>query len=219
MNTRPSRRSGLLLTLFICSAGLSPALAEPNGAAAPGKSDTAGVIVPSQNHARQGTHQPKGDADRKSNSGALQSPADKKNGAAENDLSSVIPPSVANANAELQKGDTPLGNAAKAMSARASSILKAAMDKPAGAQLTAAAQVVSADQLNDVDLALHESPPAKPALAMAVADAPAPPAAAVAVAAPASGSSAWDQTSIIGKIFIGFGAVLTLASAARMFMA
>jgi len=217
MDTRPSRRSGLILTLFICSAGLSPALAGPVGAAAPGKSDTAGVIVASQKQAQQGSRQPTRDADRKSNSGALQSPADK--GATASDLSSVIPPSVANANAELQKGDTPLGNAAKAMSARASSILKAAMDKPTGAQLSAAAQVVSADQLNDVDLALHEATAGKTSLAMAVADAPAPPAATLAVTAQASGSSAWDQTSIIGKIFIGFGAVLTLASAARMFMA
>src|SRR5256885_11257376 len=31
-------------------------------------------------------------------------------------------------------------------------------------------------------------------------------------------SSAWDHTSIIGKIFIGFGALLTMASAARMFL-
>jgi hypothetical protein len=31
--------------------------------------------------------------------------------------------------------------------------------------------------------------------------------------------SAWDQTSLIGKIFIGFGALLTMASAARMFIA
>ena len=29
----------------------------------------------------------------------------------------------------------------------------------------------------------------------------------------------WDQTSLIGKIFIAFGALLTMASAARMFMA
>jgi hypothetical protein len=31
--------------------------------------------------------------------------------------------------------------------------------------------------------------------------------------------SIWDETSLIGKIFIGFGALLTIASAARMFMA
>jgi hypothetical protein len=34
-----------------------------------------------------------------------------------------------------------------------------------------------------------------------------------------SDSSTWDQTSLIGKIFIAFGALLTMASAARMFMA
>ena len=34
-----------------------------------------------------------------------------------------------------------------------------------------------------------------------------------------SQSANWDETSLIGKIFIGFGALLTVASAARMFMA
>ena len=34
-----------------------------------------------------------------------------------------------------------------------------------------------------------------------------------------SQSASWDETSLIGKIFIGFGALLTVASAARMFMA
>ena len=41
--------------------------------------------------------------------------------------------------------------------------------------------------------------------------------------APATASgqdhSAWDQASLIGKVFIGFGALLTIASAARMFIA
>ena len=32
-------------------------------------------------------------------------------------------------------------------------------------------------------------------------------------------STSLDKTSLIGKIFIGFGALLTMASAARMFMA
>jgi hypothetical protein len=31
--------------------------------------------------------------------------------------------------------------------------------------------------------------------------------------------SLWDETSLIGKVFIGFGTLLTIASAARMFMA
>lgn len=34
-----------------------------------------------------------------------------------------------------------------------------------------------------------------------------------------SQNATWDETSLIGKIFIGFGALLTVASAARMFMA
>jgi hypothetical protein len=32
-------------------------------------------------------------------------------------------------------------------------------------------------------------------------------------------SSTWDKTSLIGKIFMAFGVMLTVASAARMFMA
>ena len=34
-----------------------------------------------------------------------------------------------------------------------------------------------------------------------------------------SQNASWDETSLIGKIFIAFGALLTMASAARMFMA
>jgi len=50
---------------------------------------------------------------------------------------------------------------------------------------------------------------------MAAADAPAAPV----VTAGSNANSTWDQTSLIGKIFIGFGALLTMASAARMLMA
>ena len=45
------------------------------------------------------------------------------------------------------------------------------------------------------------------------------PAAAAPVLAAANDGSTWDETSLIGKIFIAFGALLTMASAARMFMA
>ena len=47
-------------------------------------------------------------------------------------------------------------------------------------------------------------------LAMAVAQAP---------VMASTDDSTWGQTSLIGKIFIAFGGLLTLASAARMFMA
>jgi hypothetical protein len=43
--------------------------------------------------------------------------------------------------------------------------------------------------------------------------------AATVVLASGNEPSTWDQTSLIGKIFIAFGALLTMASAARMFMA
>jgi hypothetical protein len=124
----------------------------------------------------------------------------------------ALPPAVANANAQLAAADT-LENSARAMTTRANDITQAAAD----AQPPAASPVVAPDQLNDVDRALREeTPPQQTMLAIASAEPPAAPAA----RAPASDeSSAWDQTSLIGKIFIGFGALLTLFSAARMFMA
>jgi hypothetical protein len=90
---------------------------------------------------------------------------------------------------------------------------------PTDAQPAAPTDVVSADQLNDVDRELQESAPPAPTAAMAAAATPDPtPAPAKPAATSSAESSAWDQTSLIGKIFIGFGALLTMASAARMFM-
>jgi hypothetical protein len=220
MTVKASGRSALMLTagLFVCFAG--PSLAAGADNAAGSKPETAGTSVEvsakevSAKHASHHAH-------RKSSNVAAKS-SDKKaattDDAAPHDgggNSRAIPPSVANANAQLTSADIPTAQA-RAMSARASDILQAAPDKPADAQPAADTQVVSADQINDVDRALHESQPPMRALAMAVAEAPAtaPP-----VAANNAESSTWDQTSLIGKIFIGFGALLTMASAARMFMA
>jgi hypothetical protein len=100
------------------------------------------------------------------------------------------------------------------MSAKANTMLQAAGDKPADAQPVAEAEVVAADQLNELDRELQESRSAAPTMALASAEAPPAP-----VMASGKEDSAWDQTSLIGKIFIGFGALLTMASAARMFMA
>ena len=105
------------------------------------------------------------------------------------------------------------------MSAKANTILLAAADKPADAQAPAeAAAVVASDQLNDVDRALQDSqsPPATQTVAMA----PAKPAQQRDRRSGLSNDSRrLDKTSLIGKIFIAFGALLTMASAARMFMA
>jgi hypothetical protein len=204
MTVKASGRSALILAtgLFVCLAGPSQAATGADNATASSKSERASAL---HKHARHGSRHWKSYAHRKSGRVALKSD--------DSDKSSVIPPSVANAKAQMTSADTPAGNA-RAMSARANDILQAA---PADAQPAADAQVVAADQLNDVDRALHESPPLAATLTMASADAPVAPAAPVMASSDAS--STWDQTSLIGKIFIGFGALLTMASAARMFMA
>jgi hypothetical protein len=98
---------------------------------------------------------------------------------------SAIPPSVADADAQLRSSDTPAADAQPA----------------AAAETTPDAQPAAANPM--VAAAESETPAAREA---------APPPS-------ASEHSIWDETSLIGKIFIGFGALLTIASAARMFMA
>lgn len=216
MIIKASGRSALMLAtgLFVCFAGPSQAAAGAEDSAAVAKSETAAAPAARHKYARHGSHHWKKYAHRRSGKVARKSSTDKKAAAAVGgDHASAIPPSLANANAQLMSADTPTGNAATAMSARASDILQTAPDKAADGQ------VVSADQLNDVDRTLREGPtPANtPTLALVPTEAPAAPS--TPVAASSDESSAWDKTSLIGKIFVGFGALLTMASAARMLMA
>ena len=220
---KASGRSALLLAtgLFVCFA--APSQAAPDTNAAAGSEVTAGAPIALSKYTKQASRPSKKVASQKSSKVASKPSTDNKVAAADDAKadgsvnSSEMPPWVANANAQLASADTLTGSSARAMSARANTILQAAADNPADAQPAADSQVVSADQLNDVDRALQESKPAAPAMRMASAEAPAAPAASV--TANSSESSTWDQTSLIGKIFIGFGALLTMASAARMFMA
>jgi hypothetical protein len=224
MTVKASGRSALILAagLFVCFAAPSQAAVGADNAATTTKPEKAGAPVTLHKIARHGPHHWKKYAHRKSGKVAQRPDADKTADVADDgDHSPALPPAVANANAQLASTDTPTGNAANAMSARASDRLQAVPAQPA-ANGQVDGKVVAADQLNDVDRALRETPPAgAPAtLTMAAAETPAVPATAVAAgAAPGSDNSAWDQTSLIGKIFIGFGALLTVASAARMFMA
>jgi hypothetical protein len=221
MMIKASGRSALVLAtgLFVCFAGPSQTMAAGDTAATTSNSETtAGPPMALKKYTKQSSRAAKKDADRKSSKEVSKSPAAKKAtsddvAADENVNSPEISPSVANANASV---DTSIGNA-QAMSARASTIVQAAADNPPDAQPSADGQVVAADQLNDLDRALQESKPAAPAVKVASVDRPAAPPAPV--LAGSSESSTWDQTSLIGKIFIGFGALLTMASAARMFMA
>ena len=198
MKIKASGRAASIVAtgLFVCFAGPSPAATGTDGSK-------------SVKHYRHYVHHRSGKAVAKF-SEARKDPA---TDTAENDgvNPAALPPEVANANAQLAAADTP-ERSARAMTTRANDITQAAAD----AQPPAASPVVAPDQLNDVDRALREETPQQTTLAMASAEPPAAPAARV----PASDeSSTWDQTSLIGKIFIGFGALLTLFSAARMFMA
>jgi hypothetical protein len=145
--------------------------------------------------------------------------------AMKDDTQSVISPSVANANAQLAAADLPADM--NSVSSKASNLLRSMAGKqddaaePETPAPAANMELVAADELNDVDRALSEvrseekpalapeKPALAPTLALAMAQAP---------AAGAGSDSPWDQTSLIGKIFIAFGGLLTLASAARMFM-
>jgi len=187
----------LATALFVCFAGPSPAATGTDGSK-------------SVKHYRHYVHHGFGRVVVKSSDSKPEPATD----TAENDAvnPAALPPAVTNANAQMAAADTP-ENSARAMTTRANDITQAAAD----AQSPAASPVVAPDQLNDVDRALREeTPPQQTTLAMASAEAPAAPAARVSAS---DESSTWDQTSLIGKIFIGFGALLTLASAARMFMA
>jgi hypothetical protein len=221
MTIKASARPALIFAtgLFVCFAAPSQAAEDAHAVAAGSLSETAGV-PPGHPTAKSGSRHPKKHAHRKSSKVAHTSLDDGKPDQVSVDggaPAAAIPASVANANALLTSADTPAGNA-RAMSARANDILQTAPSSPWEAQPAPKTDVISPDQLNDVDRALHESASPAPTILMAAADAPAP-APAKPVAATTSEGSAWDQTSLIGKIFIGFGALLTLASAARMFMA
>lgn len=228
MTINANGRSALILAtgLFVCFAG--PSQAAVGDPATVAKSETAGKPVALHKYVRAGSRHVKKYAHRRSGKVAVKASPDSKKAVAadDGDHASAIPPSVANANAQLPPADTPTSDAAKAMTARANGIVQSAPDKPADAQPTAGdqpaaqqpdARAVASDQLNDVDRTLRESPPPASSPSAAVLASAETPAAAVTAAG--DQSSTWDQTSLIGKIFIGFGALLTMASAARMFMA
>lgn len=213
----------LLAGLFLLFGGAVQAA--PNSAS---KSDSAGnqadTVKPGKQRRHASRHRDSG-KDSVKTAQKSDDKADKKDAApqadgakidtkAENDApaSSQMPPAVANANAQLA-ADTPTAAAASAMTGRANDNVQAAADNTAAPN--AETQVVEPDQLNDIDRTLQQdTPPAQKAV-IAASDAQPRPAPVMA----SSQSSAWDQSSLIGKIFIGVGTLLTLASAARMFMA
>jgi hypothetical protein len=215
MTIKASGRAALVLAagLWICAAVPSQAADDADSAATP-------VVKHSLQH-------PKNYADDKSSKKAEKPSGSNKTADAVHSSdgsalhSSRLPPSVANANAELTT-ETQASKDAKAMSERANNIVQAAADNTVAAQPAPGGTVVAPDQLNDVDRALAApAAPPEAAAPVPVDGQQAPPATSAhpVIIAASSGNSTWDQTSLIGKVFIGFGALLTLASAARMFIA
>jgi hypothetical protein len=220
MTIKASGRSALILATALLATGAFVGFAGPSQAAADeedaavSSENAAGPPIALNRYTRHGAHQAKRHAHRKSSKVVLTSSASNKAAkvaTADTDNSAAISPSAANAYAQMTAADTPAANG-KAMSAQASDVPQATPYHSTDAQPAAETQIVSADQLNDVDRALQASKPTPTAFAMASAEPPP-------VTVGSNESSTWDRTSLIGKIFMGFGALLTMASAVRMFMA
>ncbi|MDE5451281.1 hypothetical protein GWE18_00120 [Bradyrhizobium sp. CSA112] len=225
MTIKASAGSALILAagLLVGFAGPLPAIAA--GTAADSAEVSKSESATSGKSARTGSrYLKKRSAYRKSTPAASKSTESKKADEKQvADASGSPPPAMpewlANANAQMTSTDA-APDTAKAMSAamseKANTVLQqAAEDKPADAEAPADAAVVASDQLNDVDRALQEETPSTQTVAMASAKS----ASEAPDQAASSDSSTLDKTSLIGKIFIAFGALLTMASAARMFMA
>ena len=221
MTIKASGRSALILMTGLFVFFAQPSQAEPgdNTATASSKSEKAAGAPVALNKFAKPRHAKKS-APQKSGKAALKSSNASKKAAEvaddSGDGSTAIPPSIANANAQLGSAEAP-ADSARAMSAKANTMLLVTADKPADAPPAAETEVLAPDQLNELDRAMQQGKPGAPTLTLASAEAP--PAPAAPIVASSKEDSAWDQTSLIGKIFIAFGALLTMASAARMFMA
>ena len=224
MTVKASAAGALMLAagLFVSIAGPSPATAAGSESAAASKSEsaTSGKSTKSSSRYWKKKHYAHRKYTRTASKSAQTGKAAEKADASA-DVRPAMSESVVNAYAQMNAADTAqsnIGDSARAMSqamsAKANTILLAAADNQADGQAPAEGAAVTApDQLNDLDRALQENPSTQ-----TVAMAQAKPAQQE-NPAQASSNDSLDKTSLIGKIFIAFGTLLTMASAARMFMA
>jgi len=150
------------------------------------------------------------------------------------DVATPLSSSVANAKAQLLDNHPTTGNAAPLTPAPASIADRSSpamlndgspAPQPGNAASTEApkteaaneAGVVSSDEVNDVDRAMASQTAPAPTLALASVNTP--DSVTTGQAASSDDNSSWAQASLIGKIFIAFGGLLTLASAVRMLIA
>jgi hypothetical protein len=244
MNIKASGRSALIIAagFWVCVSGPLQAAEDADGGVTASRTETAaGPPVALNKFTKKSRHWKRVSSQRKSAKVASRDSTEpvktsekkisEKRKTLEADAAPIdggsapsLPPSVANANAQLTSADGP-ADSATALSSQARDrlqVMAANQSDPQAQPPAANTELVAADELNEVDRALSENTNDKdkaPAatLAMAVAQAPAP--AQTQAAVVSTDDSAWSQTSLIGKIFIAFGGLLTLASAARMFMA
>ncbi|HEV7411041.1 MAG TPA: hypothetical protein VGO01_21375 [Bradyrhizobium sp.] len=243
MNIKASGRSALIIAagFWVCASGPLQAAEDADGGVTASRTETAaGPPVALNKFTKKSRHWKRVSSQRKpvkvasrdsteraktseTKISAKKKPLEADAGLNDDGSAPSLPPSVANANAQLAAADAPAGSAT-ALSSQARDrlqIMAANASDPQAQSPAANTELVAADELNDVDRALSENgnddkdkaPSAT--LAMAAAQAPAQ----TQAAAVSTDDSAWNQTTLIGKIFIAFGGLLTLASAARMFMA
>lgn len=225
MNIRASGRSALIIAagLWICASGPLRATendtqaSEPAVAVGSAADTSAEPAKATRHHSARKTASKSRKSDRLAAKDAnkdSKKPAEQDTAKAEDaKTDGVVPPAVANANAQWPS-ETTTNMANMAAQTGVLTQMGGQQEQPATAMPDADAahtQVVAADQLNELDRAATESTPPL-TLAKATIDTPAP-------EATSPSNSPWDQTSTIGKIFIAFGGLLTMASAARMFMA
>jgi hypothetical protein len=230
MTVKASAAGALMLAagLFLSIAGPSPATAAGSESASAAKSESAASNKSAKSSSRY--WKKKRYAHRKytrtaSKSAETGKAAEKVVADASAGIRPVMSESVANANALMNSADAAqdnTGDSARAMSqamaAKANTILMAAADNQADGQAPAEGAVTAPDQLNDVDRVLQENQSSQTVATQTVAMAQAKPAQQE-NPDQASNNDSLDKTSLIGKIFIALGTLLTMASAARMFMA
>jgi hypothetical protein len=206
MIIKASERLALVLAAGLLLASPVQAATDGDDSTADSKSDSAAAPVAHRTF-RRASHDRKHYAHHSTI--AVKSDADKKTADAtpeDNKALPNIPPSIANANAQMLLANAQI-NAAAAIPP-GSDVPPQASDNRANASTDNGTFMVAADQLNDTDRTLQEG-------SSTPAQAPSSP---PAEATTTGESTALDRTSLIGKIFIGFGALLTMASAARMFI-
>jgi len=142
-------------------------------------------------------------------------PDDGKRADAKDGVKDGVSPTVANAHAQMigSAGSTetqnlsPFATPATTAGDTLTAVDQGAMATPATGS-NADSQIVASDELNELDRAAGDKP--APKVLQPISSS---------AHASISSDDTWGQTSLIGKIFIAVGGLLTLASAARMFIA